>query len=135
MNDLEKWVMNEMIDKMEDMDGLECYLCDLAFELFEAENINGSYDCSSYRAKAWISEYFSELGDVVNEYQSAMGEPTINVFANPEAFQVQIVIFIADRLITTSQFIAEHWDSDEITLDKEIIDVITTEWKSALGGC
>ena len=135
MNDLEKWVMNEMIDKMEYMEGLECYLCDLAFVLFEAENINGSYDCSSYRARAWISEYFSELGDVVEEFQSDAGEPTINVFANPEAFQVQMVIFIADRLITTSQFISENWNSDEITLNKEIIDVVITEWKSALGRC
>lgn len=43
-----------------------------------------------------------------------------------------MILYLADTLATSSQFIAENWNSDEITLTKEVIDVIAKEWHEAI---
>lgn len=132
MNDLEKWVISEMIDKLENYEGVGVYLSDLAYILFENENANGSYTCSTYKARLWCQQYFECLGDAVEDYSHELGEPPANVFMFPERFQLQIIIYLADKLMTTSSFILANWDSDEMTLTREIIDTIIKEWQEAM---
>ena len=42
LNDLEKDVLERMIDALDDLEGRDGYVSELAFTLFEGENINGS---------------------------------------------------------------------------------------------
>lgn len=132
MNDLEKWVLGEMIDKLEYMEGLEVCPCELALNLFERANCDGSYTYSTSKAVQWCHQFFRQLGDAVEDYSHDWGEPPSNVFLFPERFQVQMILYLADTLATSSQFIAENWNSDEITLTKEVIDVIAKEWHEAI---
>ena len=59
---------------------------------------------------------------------------TPNPFSNPEAFQVQVVIFLAGRLIDCSDFVARRYEEecDAITYDTETINLIRREWEEAL---
>lgn len=129
MNELEKWVMNEMVEHLEEMEGQVVYGCDLSFKLFESENIDGSFTCSAHKSRKWIKEYWDYLGEVIEEYEFSYGEVPINPLVNEEAFQLQIIIFLASRLVVESTLVEVNWD-EEIELTEETIEQIVSEWKA-----
>lgn len=129
MNSLEKWVMQEMMWHLEDLEGQVVYGCSLAFRLFESENNTGSYTCSAYKAGRWIKEYWDYLGEVVEDYKFNYGELPVNPLVNEETFQLQIIIFLASRLVCESTFIEVNWN-EEIELTEETIKQIVSEWKA-----
>ena len=129
MNELEKWVLQEMVEHLEDLEGQVVYGCDLAFTLFESENNTGSYTCNAYEAGKWIKEYWDYLGEVVEDYEFNYGQLPVNPFANKETFQLQIIIFLASRLADESTFIEVNWN-EEIELTEETIEQIVSEWKA-----
>lgn len=133
LNNLEKSVLSMMIDNLDDMEGREGYVSDLAFDLFENENIDGTITYNRIKAQEWIGEHFNDLGDVVSNIQDEWGE-TLNPFGDPEGFQVQVVIFLASRLVDCSDFVARRYEEecDAITYDEEVINLIKNEWKKAL---
>lgn len=130
LNDLEKSVLSMMLDRIDDMEGRDGYMSELAFDLFESENVTGSITCSAYKAEKWIAEHFHDLGDVVEE-MSQEWDITPNPFANPEGFQVQVVLFVASGLVPASDW-TDYRDDDAITYDTETIETIKQEWKEAL---
>ena len=127
MNSLEKWVMQEMMWHLEDLEGQVVYGCGLAFRLFASENNTGSYTCSAYEARRWIKEYWDYLAEVVEDYEFNYGELPVNPLTNEETFQVQIVLFLASRLADKSTFIEVNWN-EEIELTEETIKQIVSEW-------
>lgn len=83
LNALERDVLERMIDALDDMEGRDGYVSDLAFTLFEGENIDGSMTYSTYKAEQWIAEHFHDLADVVED-MAADWDITPNPFSNPE---------------------------------------------------
>lgn len=134
LNDLEKDVLSRMIDHLDDLEGRDGYVSELAFTLFEAENIDGSMTYNTYKAEQWIAEHFHDLGDVVED-MSVAWDITPNPFNNPEAFMVQVVIYIAEQLVYESAYLQRGRDEEEIdaiTYDEETIALIQREWEKAL---
>jgi hypothetical protein len=133
MNELEKWVMGEMIDKLQEFEGVKAYPSDLAYMLFEEANCNGSYTFSTFEAVQWCNKYFEQLGDVVEDYSSDFGEPPSNVFLFPERFQVEIILFVASNLVGLSEYVTERIDNDdEFILTSSVIETIAKEWQEAM---
>ena len=134
LNDLEKDVLERMIDHLDDLEGRDGYVSELAFTLFEAENIDGSMTYNTYKAEQWIVEHFHDLGDVVDDMSEAW-DITPNPFANPEVFMLQAVIYIAEQLVYESAYLQRGRDEEEIdaiTYDEETIALIRREWEEAL---
>lgn len=129
---LEQWVLSEMADHIRYWEGedREIALGDLAFELFDNENATGSYDCSAYRATQWVKEYFDELGEVVEDMKNEWGS-VANPFDEPECFQVQIVLFLASRLVWESSTLQEADEAGtEVTLTDDLVERIAHDWES-----
>lgn len=136
LNNLEKDVLSRMIDHLDDLEGRDGYVSELAFTLFEGENINGSMTYSTCKAEQWIAEHFHDLADVV-EGMSADWDITPNPFNNPEAFMVQVVLYLAEQLVYESAYLRRGCDEEEIdaiTYDEETVALIRREWEEALNG-
>ena len=129
MNNLQKWIIGEMIEHLQKMEGQGCYGCDLAFKMFENENVTGSYTCNAYEVGKWIKEYWDELSEVVEDYEFNYGELPTNPFKNSEVFQMQIILHMASSLVAKSDYIEEHWD-EKLELTEETIEQIVSEWKA-----
>ena len=133
MNELEKWVMGEMIDKLAEFKGVKAYPSDLAYMLFEEANCNGSYTFSTFEAVQWCNKYFEQLGNVVEDYHDEFGVTPSNAFLFPERFQVEIILFLAPHLVELSAYVNDHInDDDEFILTDEVIEVIAKEWEEAI---
>ena len=134
LNDLEKDVLSRMIDALDALEGRDGYVSELAFTLFENENINGSMTYSTYKAAQWIAEHFHDLADVVED-MAADWDITPNPFSNPEVFMVQVVLYLAEQLVYTSDYLLRGRDEEEIdaiTYDEETLALIRREWEEAL---
>lgn len=95
MNALEKDVMGMVIDKLEGIGNIRQAddNFELACQIWEDANINGSITYNTYEAERWIAEHFSDLREYVQDAKE-QEFLTIDAFDNPEGFMVQIVIYI-----------------------------------------
>lgn len=124
MSNLKEYVIDEMIEHLEDMKGIVVCGCDLDYKIFEQEIHNGSYTCSTYKAIEWVKEYFKELVEVVEEINDNCDKEFLpNVFEETERFQLTCMFEISSYLIGECEIVQENWD-DEIELTEENIKII-----------
>ena len=131
MNALEKWIVEDVIERLDNIEDLGGYVCDLAYLLYEEDNYNGVVTCYAYYsdAREWINTYWNELKDEMEDYEFNFGEYP-NPFENECAFMVKIVLNAASRLINESEWVQKHWN-EEVTYTKEIVEQIKAELKEA----
>ena len=131
-NKIKDFVKSEIVCKLEDFDNSICdnsiYVCDLASELFENENIDGKFFYDTVKAKKWLSEHFDDLSEIIEELQSQFDDDFCNkimldFFNNPDCFIVVIVLEVASYLLGQCKYINENWE-DEIILTNDVIDTI-----------
>ena len=125
MATIKEFVADVLMDKLDEYEGTSSYGCDLAYDLLQQYNADGSYTYSTYEAKQWVASCFDELGDIVNDMTEEGLEPC-NVFDNPEAFQVQIMLYVAGELLGQCDTVMAFWDEEQ-KLTKEIIAKIKKE--------
>ena len=123
-------VAEQLADKLSEYAGRSVYGADLAFTLFESENIDGSITYSTYKAKEWIKTHFDELGEVVERMQAEWEyNAGADIFDNPEKFMVSVYLWIASEICGTLETVNEFWDDSE-ELTAELIEKITEELKA-----
>ena len=131
-NTIKDFVKSEIVCKLEDFDNSICdnsiCVCDLAYELFENENIDGKFFYDAIKAKQWISEHFNDLNEIIEEIQYQFDEDFCNkimldFFKNPDCFIVVVVLEVASYLLGQCKYIDENWN-DEIILTNDVIDTI-----------
>ena len=125
MATIKEFVADVLTDKLDEYKGTSSYGADLAYHLLQQYNADGSYTYSTYEAKQWVQEYFDELADIVND-MTEEGIPPCNVFDNPEAFVVQIILYVAGGLLGQCDTVAAFWDEEQ-ELTEEIIAKIKEE--------
>ena len=124
MNNLEKWVMNEMINNLQKYEGVITHPSDIAFILFD------NYTNSTSEAIQWIHDYFGCLGDVVKYFAEY---PIDILFSHPERFKLAVTILLAQQLDSLSPYIAKRIERDEeILLTPLTINTIINEWQEAM---
>lgn len=129
MNALKNDIINRILDKLEDLRDCDekFYGCDLAYSLFESENVDGTATYSTYEAQEWIKEYFDEIGDVVEEIKFSLGAENIyNPFTQAEVFMVTIILEGASYILSQCELIDQNWN-DEFVLTNENIDILINE--------
>ena len=134
LNALECDVIERMIDELDCMEGRDGYVSKLAFSLFEGANMDGTLTYSTEEAKQWIAAHTNDLADVVEDMASDW-DITPNPFGNPEAFMLQVVLFLAESLVYESDYLRrgrEEEECDCITYDADTIALIRREWEEAL---
>ena len=132
MNALEKWVIEDMIERLDGVEDLGGYVADIAHLLYEEDNYNGviGWYVSYNDAKEWINKFWDELKDEVEEYKFNAGEYP-NPFENECAFMVKIVLNAAGRLISKSEWVRENWD-EKVEYTADIVKQIKAELQEAI---
>lgn len=127
MDTLKNFVINAMIVELNEMEDREIYGADLGYEIFETANCNGSYTCNAIEAENFISKYFSEIGEVVEDIKFNLGAESIpNCFLQPEKFQVVIMLEMSNHLCGQCAFVNINWNN-EIELTEENIKLIVSQ--------
>lgn len=121
-NNIKNEVIEKLIEELENYKDTEHYGCDLAYDLFEGYNIDGSITYSTYEAKQWIKRNFDDLGEIVEEIQ-ANGLEIPNIFDSPELFMVVIYLEVASYLMGLCEFINENWNQNFMLNDKNILTI------------
>lgn len=124
MNDLQNSVAEMIIDELDYQKGNNVDLTeDLAFTLFDEYNRSGSYTYSTYNARKWLFENAFEIAEMQD---SGYYDDIINFeqfFANPETLQVQIILVVADELLSQidfdefAEYLNKEYEDEEIEID------------------
>ena len=123
MNNLEKWVINEMINNLQEYEGVRTHPNDIAFMLFKNYN-------NTSEAIQWIHDYFYCLSDVADCFEEY---PIDILFKYPERFQLAVILLLAQQLNSLSPYIAKRIERDEeFILTPLTIKTIINEWQEAM---
>lgn len=90
---IKEWIIDKLNEYEGEID------CDLNFNLWERENIDGSITYDAYKAQEWIGEYFNDLADYVEDYKREYGDYPVYPFGKPEEFMLTMVIFITGYIL------------------------------------
>lgn len=130
MESFVEYCKNYIIYELPEYEGREVYSCDLAGILTEGPNVDGSMTYSTYKAEQYIKEWWDDCAEFYEYADMTFGSDyvakNLNVFANPEAFMVVMVMEGIGYLLSRVSIIDENWN-DKITLDEETIDTIIDE--------
>lgn len=135
LNDLQRNIAEMIIDELDYQKGNNIDLTeDLAYTLFEEYNRSGSYAYSTYKAREWLCENAFDIADMQDSgWYSGMVEFE-RFFANPEGLQVQIIIVIADELLSQidfdefAEYLKDEYDDEEVELTNYEIDDRLINW-------
>lgn len=127
MKDFNKFCKEYICDKLDEMEGVSVYACDLAYTLAESDNINGSITYNRAAAIDYIREWWNDCADYSDHEENNFGKRS-NPFANPEAFMVCMVIEGISSILSQCEIIDEYWN-DEIELTPDGIEVIKEQIK------
>lgn len=132
MNELERFILSELIDSLPDFKGVRVYSPKNLTNVLLEDGYNYSkYPKSIKEVRAWINEYFMYLGDVAYDYYNEFGcYPYGNIFSYPGRFQSNVVFYLAHKLVNLSEYVDNHKEGFIIT--DEAINTITKEWKEAM---
>ena len=130
-NPVKNFVVDEMINKLNDYRGQEVYASDLAFKLFECENMTGSYWCNAFKSQEWLKNNFDYLGEIIEEIKNNFDNELIkdlfiDFFDNPEKVQLIIILEVANYITNVLPTICDNWEN-EIELTPQIINQLTKE--------
>ena len=109
-----------IIDRLNDYKNTTVYGCDIAYTLFESENVNGTVLFSTYLTKEFIKENFDLFGDLV-EYVD-----NFDMKLKPEKAHVILMIEASQNLLSKLDFINDYCN-EKIELNSEVIEVLTQQ--------
>ncbi len=121
-NCIKNEVIDKLIEELENYRDTEHYACELAYDLLEGYNIDGTITYSTQEAKQWIKNNFDDLGEIVAEREEN-GYSTPNLFDNPELFMVVIYLEVANYVMDKCKFINDNWDGTFTLNDKNIYTI------------
>lgn len=128
---MNNYVIDLLIEKLEDYEDVKVYACDLTYILLEKYYVNCTVTYSTYKAKEWLKENFEEIGDFLEDYKLNFGNEhlsqlALDIFNSPQKAMVIICLEKADEILSSLKFINDNWDN-EIVLNKENINIIKSE--------
>jgi len=131
MNELKSYIIDRIIELLEEYEDIEMYGYDIGYTIFERYNYDGTMTYSTYEAKKWIEKYFDDIGEILEELNFEFGDTNSipNVFDNPEAFMVVIVIEGANYILSNLYTVEKYWN-DKFILTKHKINAIKRELKN-----
>lgn len=138
MENLKNDIIERIVNKLYDYEGVKSYACDLSYTLFEGENMDGSFTYNTYEAKEWIKANYDEIGEVLEELKfnfdsDYFNNILIDCFNNPERFMVVIILEAASYILSRCKLIDDNWN-DEIILNKKNIKTLEKQLKELDNG-
>jgi hypothetical protein len=121
-----EYCRQHIADNLEMVEGKK-YSCswDLANDLTQDGNMNGSLTFSTYKASQYIKAWFDNVGVFLDEYKNEYGEtPTHNPFNDQELFHCLMVIHGVSIILSQVDFLN---DDKEIEITKENAERIKQE--------
>lgn len=119
---LADWLVSEIVDAISEYDNdiieHNASINNIAWLLFEHANIDGSYTCDTNKARKWIATYASELAETEIE---SKWEPILD----PELYQVEMIIYLTDRLFNSSLLQDIIDDESETPLKERLNEYLT----------
>lgn len=113
-------IKENIINRLEELEGNEYYVSDIGFTLTETENANGSWYCSAWKAEQEVAEHFRQY-DAIAEYMRDEFEDRTNPLLETELFHCKAMICLYEQAFNCAVCDMPEWN-DQITVDAAFID-------------
>lgn len=122
--DVRQWAVDHIVDRLDEMEGMEVELSDLAHELVDRENIDGGVFYNNQEAWEWVANHRYDAGDVLAMMCNEWGTCSPNPLVDPDAF---CVVFLQEAIADILEDSATVQDGGKVELTREVIDAIIEE--------
>lgn len=125
-SELKKWAAEHCIDRLANLEGAEIYMDDLATELTDRENMDGTVFMSTQKSWDFISKNRYDAGDVLDAWVSETGTCKPNPLSDPDGFCVLMLEHYVREVLDECPSV-ESFGYGKQELTREMIDALTEE--------
>lgn len=125
-SELKKWAAEHCIDRLEELEGAEINMSELATELTDRENMDGTVFMSTQKSWDFISQNRYDAGDVLDEGVSETGTCKPNPLSDPDAFCVLMLEHYVQEVLDDCPSVESLGDGEQ-ELTREMIDALTED--------
>ena len=129
MKNYTEYCKDYIIDRLNEMEGMSSYGCDLADDVCQGILADGSATYSTQAAWEYLDEWRYEAAEFFDHYAREIGTPP-NPFDNPEAFHVAMILEGCQAILSQCEIVDEIWN-DKILLDEVTIKEIISQVECA----
>lgn len=120
---MKNWIIDAMIDEMEELEDMEIETQSAGYSIFECANVNGTYTMSRQEAWEWVNKYYDDLRFFIPDHKSYI---TANPITDAEAFMVQVMMeYASDIMVKVFENLSI--EDDTIRLTRENLTQIEIE--------
>lgn len=125
---MKRWIIEDICDKIDNWEGNEVYVSDLASYIYQSALADGSILYGTYKTRQWIAKYFEDIADVIYDYSGDFDYcvDIKDAFLSPESFHVGLVKFMAGIYLSEIPWVNEH-ESEAVCLTEQDIETIKEE--------
>lgn len=125
MTQLEKWVTDILTERLKiwKRDGEnKMFCCDVAYNLLTEQQEAPHYDTE--KSISVIKTFFGDIANLQDDYDTYSRKVTANAFTEPSEFITQIIMIVADIIISKTNLCGgENWEK-EIEINKNVDSLI-----------
>lgn len=122
-NEVVQWAKDHIEDRLADMEDVDVELDELAYELTDRENVDGTVFYNTAKSWQWISEHRLDAGEIFERVNNELGSCP-NPLLDPEAFCVVWLTELVREILDESDTVN---NGGHATLTQEVIDNILSE--------
>jgi hypothetical protein len=123
-NDYFEKCKEHILDTIDDLIDQNDYVCDISMKLTEGENTNGSWYCSTYKAKKDLSNWLNNSEDIeefIDYYQLTYGEKVpYDGLTEPELYHCLMMISGVERIFNSLEWTQDNWHELKTITKKDI---------------
>lgn len=103
-------VKQDLCIQLDNYKGGSYYGADLAYQLFEGDNANGSVFCNTYKTEQYIKANWDLFGELVEYCKDNLGM-ALNPFSEPEKAHVIFELEAAQRILSACPLVDKNWNT------------------------
>ena len=128
---MKNYVIDLLIENLENYEDMSIYGCEMAYTLLEEYNVDGTVLYNTYKTIEWLKNNIDDIYDFLptikfkydDEFYAKL---CIDILDSPEKAMIIICLEKAREILSSLKFINDNW-ANKIVLNKENINIIKSE--------
>ncbi|MBR5950228.1 MAG: hypothetical protein IKZ87_02220 [Actinomycetaceae bacterium] len=102
-------IKSDIVERLEERQGEQAYMCDLGFQLTESENNTGAWLIGIYQSREYMADNALFIADVLSSLDDSLA-PVCDPFNEPEKYLCIVMINAYEHVWSAALSTSPYWN-------------------------
>ena len=121
-------IKSDIIERLEERQGEQAYMCDLGFQLTESENNTGAWLIGIYQSREYMADNALFIADVLASLDDSLA-PACDPFNEPEKYLCIVMLNAYEHVWSAALSTTPDWD-EHVEIGSAFIENVKAEFET-----